>query len=283
MVDPQGPVLTCAGRQFHVRHHDGMEPAVLLMSGCGLAMEYWSGVNARLSERRVIAYDRPGMGGTTWPGHLPTLHDEVESLASLLDQVNVQRVVLVAHSMASFHAEALARKYPEKIAGIVFVDGSVEWYTSRPKPSMTSLPRKLRMALRTPTMGDVGGMFWRFGTYMQSNWDYSRLGYGRLPAIYRDPDSLVMATAESIAYARQGWDLLKYRPKYPFPKVPVVVLTAGSNEDWINSTARYAQLLGGRQVVVEESRHLMMLDCPDVIEDAVRSILTTDAAAHAVS
>ena len=63
----------------------------------------------------------------------------------------------------------------------------------------------------------------------------------------------------------------------------MVVLTAGRNEDWINSTARYAQLLGGRQVVVEESRHLMMLDCPDVIEDAVRSILTTDAAAHAVS
>ena len=68
MVDPQGPVLTCAGRQFHVRHHDGMEPAVLLMSGCGLAMEYWSGVNARLSERRVIAFDALGDAGPEGQG-----------------------------------------------------------------------------------------------------------------------------------------------------------------------------------------------------------------------
>lgn len=272
MVEPRGPVLVCAGREFHVREHEGDAPPVVLMSGCGLAMEYWREVNRRLGDRRVLAYDRPGMGGTEWPGKLPTLAQEVASLADLFDQQGIRGAVLVAHSMASFHAEALARLHPELVSGVVMVDGSVEWYTRRPVANFRQVPSRLRTALRLGHAGPIGGYVWRLGTWFQSNRGLDRLGFGRIPAIYRDPDSLVMATAESIAYARQGWDLLQLRPDHRWSGIPTVMLTAGRDEAWIASQARYAELLGGRQVVVEESKHLMMLDCPDVIVDAVRSL-----------
>lgn len=272
MVEPLGPVLMCGGRQFHVRARDGEGPAVVLMSGCGLAMEYWRPVTDLLPGRRVIAYDRPGLGGTPWPGHLPTLDEEVASLADLLDQLSLGGVTLVAHSMASFHAEALARLRPDLVGALVLVDGSVEWYSSRPDRTWYSVPAKLRAALRAPALSDVGGYVWRLGTWVQSGWELGRLGRGRLGTVYADPDALVMATAESIAYDRQAWDLLRLRPGHPWPGVPTVLVTAGDDADWIASQARYAHLLGARQVVVEGSRHLMMLDCPQVLVDAVAAV-----------
>lgn len=272
MVEPLGPVLLCGGRQFHVRARDGEGPAVVLMSGCGLAMEYWRPVADLLAGRRVIAYDRPGLGGTPWPGHLPTLDEEVASLADLLDQLGLGGVTLVAHSMASFHAEALARLRPDLVGALVLVDGSVEWYSSRPARTWYSVPGKLRAALRTPALSDVGGYVWRLGTWLQSDWELGRLGRGRLGTVYSDPDALVMATAESIAYDRQAWDLLRLRPGHPWPGVPTVLVTAGDDADWIASQARYARLIDARQVVVEGSRHLMMLDCPEVLVDAVAAV-----------
>ena len=58
------------------------------------------------------------------------------------------------------------------------------------------------------------------------------------------------------------------------PDVPVVVVTAsgGGGRQWLRDQARLAQLLRGQQVVVEDARHLIMIDRPDVVVDAVRSV-----------
>lgn len=282
MVEPRGHVGTYAGRQLHVRGHAGQEPAVVLIAGCGLAMEYWRGVNNRLDDLHVIAYDRPGMGGTRWPGHLPSLAEEVDSLAALLDAKRVSGAVLVAHSMASFYAEGLARVRPDLVGGIVMVDGSVEWPVRPPAHTFDTLPTGLAVALHTPKLGTLGALGWRLGTWVQSNWDFRRLGYGRIPAIYRDPDSLVNAAAESIAYEQQAWDLLQLRLQHPWPGVPTTILCAGTDEEWIETQTRWAALLHVPQVtVVQDSKHLMMLDCPDIVAGAARRLHDELAAGRA--
>jgi pimeloyl-ACP methyl ester carboxylesterase len=58
-----------------------------------------------------------------------------------------------------------------------------------------------------------------------------------------------------------------------------VVLTAASGglRRWVADQRRLAQLLGARQVVIDDSRHLVMLDRPDVVVDAIRSLLGREA------
>ena len=105
------------------------------------------------SQRRaaVMSADEepPGLVATAWPGVLPRLDDEVASLADLIHRVEGPAVV-VGHSMAGLHAEALARMHPELVAGVVLVDSSVECAADPPGNGLVWLrtAKAVRAAMR---------------------------------------------------------------------------------------------------------------------------------------
>lgn len=252
----------------------GARPPILLMAGCGLAMEFWRDVVQRMPERMVVAYDRPGMGGTPWPRRLPTLAEEVATLHDLVVGLDSGPVVLVAHSMASFHAEALAREFPDLVAGVVMLDGSVEFMAHPPREASSKPARAVAHVVDNFGMGQLGLVAWRLGSLVEGRRSYRRLGQGRLPAIYRDADSLAMGTAESFAYSEQAWDLMQVRRRLAWPSIPVLVLSATGGEARRNldKQQRLAALLGGRQETIDDTRHMLMLDRPDAVVDAVDEI-----------
>ena len=51
------------------------------------------------------------------------------------------------------------------------------------------------------------------------------------------------------------------------------MLTAGSRAAWVRKQRVLAHRVGGRQVVVDQSRHLMMVDRPDAVAEAVVGLL----------
>jgi D-aminopeptidase len=53
----------------------------------------------------------------------------------------------------------------------------------------------------------------------------------------------------------------------------VLTAAAGGRTRWIAKQARLATLLDARQVVVADSHHLIMIDRPDVLDEAVRAVL----------
>lgn len=182
----------------------------------------------------------------------------------------------------SFHAEALARVRPDLVSGVVMVDGSVEWYASEPEIPTPTVARRLGKAVDGLRLNHVAGLAFRFGSWLQSNREFSRLRHERLRTVYRDADSLAMGMAESMAYDRQGWDLQELRVRRAWPQVPTVVLSAAdaSSGKWVHQQERLARLLGARQVVVPGSKHLMMLDRPDAIADAVAWVRSQTIHAH---
>ncbi|OYO04511.1 alpha/beta fold hydrolase [Enemella evansiae] len=268
------------GRAIHWREQSGSGPTVLLMNGAGLAAEHWDQVVALLPGRHLVRFDRPGMGGTRWPGTLPTLAEEVRSLTELVRTVGAP-AVLVAHSMAAFHAEALARLRPELVAGLVLVDGSVEFPARPPRAVGVRLIRSLQQIARRAPVLHLGSLAHRAGASLQSRRLTLRHQWERrVGELYDDPESVAMGLAESAAYPRQAWDLLALRRDHPMPDLPVLVLTAADQtveRDWPVRQRRLTRLLGGRQLLVEGSDHLMMIDRPEVIADGVRALLPTDS------
>jgi len=95
---------------------------------------------------------------------------------------------------------------------------------------------------------------------------------------FRDPDTIASVLAEQAAYAEQAWDLAQLRESRRWPAVPTVVLSAaaGRGGRWIADQAGLAALLNGRQIVVADSRHLIMIDRPDVVAEAVRALRGTE-------
>ncbi len=281
MVVGQGPVLAsrrldAGGREVQIYQWPGPPDAgrVLLLGGCGVDAVFWRDVGRDLAELNVTALNRPGLGGTPWPQQIPTLAAEVATLAELTDVIG-SPVVVVAHSMASFHAEALARQHPDRVAGLVIVDGSAEWLDRRPRPSAPWSARLIHVLIHPRPLHGLASILYRRGASAQSHVPAKILGRERIRLAYDSPDALAMSLGEAIAYRRQAWDLLRVRAAHPMPDRPVIVLSAETTgePDGLRRQRRLADQLGGRQIVVETSKHLMMIDRPQAIARAVRGCL----------
>jgi pimeloyl-ACP methyl ester carboxylesterase len=266
------------GRHVHWVRRGGGRPPVLLLGGCGVPSTAWEPLLPALDGYQVVQLDRPGLLGTPWPGVLPTLEAEVATLTALVERVDGP-VVLVAHSMAGLHAEALVRLRPDLVSGLVLIDSSVEWWPARTRTTSRTiercwlgLARLARTALRLRPVQLLGSALDRLLVTAQSN---RRLLDRRPPAaysVYRNGEAVASVIAEQAAYERQVSDLAELRAASSFPELAVVVVTAGNSRRWIRKQARLAALLGGRQVLAADAHHLVMMDRPDLIADAVREV-----------
>src|SRR6266516_6157615 len=103
------------------------KPAVLLLHGQPGSGADWRAVERQLaSQFRVIAPDRPGYGtNQAKPGDFAA---NARAMVGLLDRLGQKRAIIVGHSWGGGAAIAMARRYPERVAGLVLVgavgDGS---------------------------------------------------------------------------------------------------------------------------------------------------------------
>ena len=268
---PDGQVETLGGRSVHWAEIPGEAAPVLLLGGCGVPYTLWQYVVDGLNGRLMLL-DRPGMAGSRWPRRLPLLSEEVATLAAMIDRIGAPTVV-VGHSMGGPHAEALARVHPDLVSGVVLVDGSMSWH---PRPSRLErawlvAARAVQASMHVPPLQAVAVAADKAMISAQS----VRTQVALMPPwagwAFRDPDGAAMVIAEQAAYGRQLTDLGDLRAAHPWPDVPTIVLTAvgDGNPGWEADQARYARLLGAEHWVLPDSRHLIMLDRPEKVIEAI--------------
>ena len=262
-------------RTAHLTVEHGAGPPVILISGCGMPSYVWDPVVRHLPGRQIVRLDRPGMGGTPWPDRLPTLAEETATLTELAEQH--PGGVFVAHSMASFHAEATIRRHPHLVAGLVLVDGSTERAVRKPigEGAWLAAARAAEWAAQHKPLAALGPVVDRITVTVQSRRRLLDPMDARSLVTYSSADAVASAIAESAGYRRQANDLLQLRAETRWPGLPVEVITAGrvGGERWVAAQRELAELLGGRQTVLPDSRHLVMLDEPGMIASATQRVL----------
>lgn len=268
------------GREVHWVHQPGAGPVVVLLGGCGVPYYTWDAVLELLPGVELVRMDRPGLVGTVWPGQLPTLADEVITLAELVRRFG-GRAIVVGHSMAGPHAEALARQHPELVAGLVLVDASVDWAPKRAGPSefWLDIARATRAVMSVPALRLLGSLADRVLTATQSRRRIFDPTSAVAKQVYRSRDAAASVIAEQATSNAQLWDLAEVRATKPLPPVSTVVLTAAGDggASWVADQRRLAELLGAAQVVADDSRHLIMIDRPDLVAEAVTAVRSTVA------
>lgn len=250
---------------------------VVLLAGCGLPRVIWRPVAEALTGP-VILLDRPGLG-TPWLGQVPTLAEEVATLADLLrcdvgeadGTAPLRPATVVAHSMAALHAEALLLQHPELVGALVLVDPSIELRPLRRWPhAVEMMPRLVPPISAVPGVGSVVSAatvaFTRLQTVSRLDDDLA----AELREVYRDEDAQAMAVAESIGYRGQAADLSELRGIRALTRVPTTILTA-SGRPASRAQEVYRAGLGAHEVRVAGSRHLMMLDAPAAVLAAIRA------------
>jgi pimeloyl-ACP methyl ester carboxylesterase len=103
------------------------EPVFVLQAGAGTPLDAWDYrfVREIASWAPVVAYDRPGLGGSRFDGHEPTFDRVADHLNSLLAVLAVDPpYILIGHSWGGPLILHHAARYPHDVVGLVYVDPS---------------------------------------------------------------------------------------------------------------------------------------------------------------
>ncbi|MEV0266083.1 alpha/beta hydrolase [Streptomyces sp. NPDC050617] len=282
MEQPPGRMVRVAGVTLHVLS-EGAGPVCVLSGGLGMGWFDWDPVVPLLAEHRtVVRFDRPGLGFSAPSPEPPSAAGEADRIAGVLDALGLPGpATVVGHSLAAFHAEAFARLHPERTDGVVLVDGSVEENPS-PGPARdlrtaaarargravtaVGLPRALGPTLRRLTV--------RATSLRRTDPAPDEL----LRRCYGSGRVARAVLLENARYLDVAAELAVLREDYPLPPVPVAVLAASHGNGswferrWLDRQRRLAERLDARFEAVAPAGHLLMLDRPQAVADAVLAV-----------
>ncbi|MET9436999.1 alpha/beta hydrolase [Streptomyces sp. NPDC006551] len=263
-----------------VAHHvvvEGSGPVCVLSAGLAMSWFDWDPVVPLLTPHRtVVRFDRPGHGLSAPAAVPPSATGEAHRIAGLLDALGLPGpATVVGHSIAGFHAEAFARLHPDRTAGIVLVDSSVEEHARTPAAPVlrTAAAHGLGTLLGAVGAPAAAGPAVRRATVRMSR---ARRGADPAPAalvrrVYATSRALRGALLENTHYRAVAAELLTLRGRFPLPPDrPVTVLAApDGSARWAGRQRALARALGARYEAVEPSGHLVMLDRPEAVARAV--------------
>ena len=277
-VLPAAETLTDAGSLRVARFGHG-DPVVLL-PGLTTGPWEWSDVIRRLSPRyTVYAVWLPGFDGR--PAATARLFDRVtRDLWSFFEAQKIARPVLIGHSLGGTLAILLGEQHPERLRGIVAVDGLPIF------PGMERATAEQRVSSADQMAGPIAGQ--THAQLLDFEKGYMRSAGGVLDAQLGDQLAELEANSDTGAIAQWLREDLAgdLRPDLAKISVPLLVIAPYNAPDLTNAPAQYTEdqkvayyraLLSGApklQVVsVSPARHFAMFDQPDKVFAIVDAFL----------
>lgn len=283
-------LVTVDGRRVRVLD-EGNGPTVVLAAGAGATLDSWARVVPLLTpEARVIAYDRPGLGFSD-PAPAPD-DRRPRAMASQLD-ATLRAVgapppyLLVGHSLGGLHVRAFAELRPDGVAGLVLVDPSHE--DMQRIVATSKAVRVLAAAVRgalglAARLGPIGGprvltpLVMPRAVVARLQLEPERVR--ALRARYGTAETMRAIRAE---LAQLEPALEQTREVRVPTSIPVTVLSGdrldgkGNPEQRRGMNELHAALAAaserGRHVVVPDCGHLVPIDHPEAVADAVLAMV----------
>jgi pimeloyl-ACP methyl ester carboxylesterase len=120
------PKIAANNLEFHY-WQSGQGHDVVLVHGLGgnLAGWHFAVVPELQQEYRVLTYDLRGHGRSDAPPTGYTTGDMVQDLRGILDALDIEKAVFVGHSWGADIVLHLAQLYPDRVSGLVIVEGAL--------------------------------------------------------------------------------------------------------------------------------------------------------------
>lgn len=258
-----GPMIDVGSHHLEIRREGTGAPAVVIDSGLADTMDRWGPFQERLATAtQVVTYNRAGYGQSE-PGPLPRdAGREADELKALLENAAVPGpYVLVGHSLGALNVQVFAARYPDDVAGLVLLD---------PPPLSFILGEEYTDLL---VMAEQMTAEWQSiadGEATSGN-DRERAFFRMIASEHREMfgESARLAAAIST-----------------FGEIPLIVVAAGQPNPFFGDVAaeyqRYwieqnravsLKSVNGRFVLAEDSSHHLYRDAPDLVAEAVLSIV----------
>lgn len=180
------------------------------------------------NDHRVFAYDLRGRGDSDKPesGYSVPIH--AADLLAIIDELGLDRPVVIGHSLGAYIGLYFAARYPEKLSKLVLVDGGapLPWETPEDRPLwLTSSIARLGITIAS---FDEFTQRLKVAPFLGPYWnDYLELYFEH--DVYRNSDGSVVPKGSREAVQEEQRNLEKFNPEEQWAKlqVPVLLLRAG--------------------------------------------------------
>jgi pimeloyl-ACP methyl ester carboxylesterase len=230
---------------------------------------FWAAVAAELVDggNQVVVYDQRGHGESTLGDGVPAIADLGHDLRAVLDAVDAHDVVLVGHSMGGMSIQSYAAEHPDdfgaRVRGVVLVATAAR-----------TLGRAVPAALVELLMGDRAAWRWRGAVGRRM----VRGAIGQQPQRTHIDLTLEGVTATAAA-VRTGFLLAMAEMDLreagrTLAAVPTRILVGARDTLTPPRAARaLADAISGAELeVIPGAGHMLPLEAPDRIVDAIRSV-----------
>jgi pimeloyl-ACP methyl ester carboxylesterase len=179
-------------------------------------------------DHRVIAYDLRGRGDSDKPEEGYSVPIHAEDLAELIEELELERPVLIGHSLGAFIALYFAAHHPDKLSKLVLLDAGapLPWKTPEKQPAwLTAAISRLgtpvssyKEYIERLKMAPFMGPYWNeyFDIYFQHD-------------VFRQNDGSVAAKAYRAGVLEEGLRSQEAAPQeqWAHVQVPTLLLRAG--------------------------------------------------------
>ncbi|MQQ99636.1 alpha/beta fold hydrolase [Glaciimonas soli] len=121
---------------------------IVLLHGIGSGAASWvCQLDVLGRDHHVLAWDAPGYGATTpVDAAQPQADDYGQKLAAWLDAMNIERCILVAHSLGAIMASAFAGRFPQQVQGLLLLSPAIGYGKDLALVRSEKRDSRLRMA-----------------------------------------------------------------------------------------------------------------------------------------
>jgi pimeloyl-ACP methyl ester carboxylesterase len=296
---PPGQMVEVGGYRLHINCQGEGSLTVVIEAAGGDSSLSWDQVQQEVAKfTRVCTYDRAGLGWSERSPKSRTAQTVVQELHSLLTNAGIEGpYVLVGHSIGGLYVRLYAHRYPDEVVGMVLVDASHEEqllrYPEAYRQAVVENLQRFSSACRLPKLLNSIGLL------AMSPEDYPDEYLPPLPEATKEVLKSVILSdtryfktvAEEYTSVEESAAQVRAAQIGSLGDIPLVVLTRGlpadpdllglSDEEaeqgevvWDELQAELAALSSnGRQVIAEESGHLVQIDQPELVIDAIRDVV----------
>lgn len=285
---PAGKMIDIGERRLHLDCAGAGSPTVIVETGAGSFAVEWTLVQRVVAPRyRICTYDRAGYA---WSDYGPVDDDvdqTVDDLHLLLRRGHIKTpAIFVCQSLGCIFIRAYQRRFPEQIAGLIFVDGTHDegitliLHGERKAISLISrdeLPGAYDEYKRSlPALTVDSGSVPPFDHLSENDRSIRLWAFTKM---VRDmgwlPDSV--ATAESWRKEFTALRVQRLAEPHPLHNLPLIVLERSKDPDpvWHRQQEELASLSSvGRLIQVKGSGHMIHLENPNALAQAIFSVAT---------
>ena len=285
-VEAQERRIAVNGLTLRVREWPADGSPIVLAHGLASNSRIWDDVAVRLAARHhVVALDQRGHGLSDRPTDGFTFDKVVGDLAALIETLRLDRPTLVGHSWGGNVVLAFAATYPDRLRGLVLVDGGFIELSAMPGRTW----EQVRVDMAPPDLTHL-----TFAEFLERahNGDPGRYWSPTVEATLRTsfkdgPDGRITPSLRREDHLEILHALWGQRPSELFPQITAPTLLVPARRP--NATGRAAEMAPVRAQLVanaagalpnsrllwmEETVHDVPLQRPAELAEAIESIAT---------